>query len=188
MKKTRNLLRAGSLLVLGLFGGVPVGAELESEPVAANRWLAPNPFSDWLTSRVRDSVLGRLELDQRQLRAIHELSEAHGLSLLEEIEAAKTARWALLDAVRSADPDALAIRSAHQGVAETELQLWLHGADILQELRRILRHDQLLEAEALIDELVQAAELHFDNLEENLRTGEPLGRKWRRRAYRDYSR
>ena len=70
-------------------------------------------------------------------------------------------------------------------MAETELRLLIHTAALVQEVRQYLTPEQLAEVDLLIDEFRQGAELRFDDLEKVFANGELLGRKWRRRAFKD---
>ena len=152
---------------------------LNAAPINGRKLLEPNPATDWLAAKIRDSIIKRLELTDGQLGSIHGMIDVHRDELLAEVTAVKEARMTLMDQVRAEEFDAEAITEAHARVAETELQLTIHTGIVLQEVRQILTPDQRAEAALLVEELREGAELRFDDFEEKLSTGALLGKKWR---------
>ena len=183
MRRTRTCFILLATMMIG-FLAVPVAAA----PIHGKKILAPNPATDWLLAKVRDSILKRLDLTDEQLWSIHEVFDDHRDVLWDELEMAKGARLSLVDQMREVDLDTAAIRRAHAEVAETELQLLLHTAVVLQEINEYLTPEQLAEVDLLVEEFWEGAELRFADLEEVFANGELLGKKWRARASRSEAR
>lgn len=157
-------------------------AGLGAAPLDGKKLLEPNPVTDWVAARIRDGVIKRLDLSNSQLASIHQVIDRHRDDLLTDATAVKEARMFLLNQVRSEQLDVEAIRRAHAEASAAELELWIRAGGILQEVRQILTPEQRREAELLVEELWEGAELRFDDLETKFANGELLGKKWLARA------
>ena len=157
-------------------------SSVSAAPIHGKKILAPNPAIDWVIAKARDSILRRLELSNDQWLAIHQILDEHSESLWDEIVAAKEARRDLVDQIRAEDLDAEAIELSHTRVAETELQLLIHTAVVLQEVKQHLTPAQLAEIDLIVEEVFEGAKLRFEDLEKTFASGDLLGRKWRKRA------
>lgn len=180
---SREIRRLGRFcLVRVVLMLVLLPTSLEAAPLDGKKLLEPNPVTDWVAARVRDGVIKRLELSGSQLAAIHHVVDVHQDDLLADATAVKDARMLLMEQVRAESLDVEAVERVHAEVAGAELQLWIRTGTILQEMRQILTPEQLQEAETLVEELREGAELRFDDLETKFANGELLGKKWLARA------
>lgn len=155
---------------------------LEAAPLDGKKLLGPNPVTDWVAARIRDGVFKRLELSGSQLVAIQNVIDDHREDLWADAAAIKVARMQLVDQVRAEQLDVEALQRVHAQAAEAELQLWIRTGRVLHDLRQILTPAQREEADLLVEELREGAELRFDDLERKFARGELLGKKWSARA------
>lgn len=157
-------------------------ASLEAAPLDGKKLLEPNPVTDWVAAKIRDGIIKRLDLSGSQLASIQDVVDQHRVDLLADAIAVKEARMSLLSQVRAEELEVEAIQRAHADASAAELQLWLRAGGILQEVREILTPEQRQEAELIVEELLEGAELRFDDLESKFANGELLGKKWLARA------
>ena len=155
---------------------------LGAAPLDGRKLLEPNPVTDWVAAKIRDGIIKRLDLSGSQLASIQDVIDKHREDLLADAIAVKEARMTLMNEVRAEELEVEAIRRAHADASAAELELWLRAGGILQEMRPILTPEQRQEAELLVEELLESAELRFDDLESKFAAGELLGKKWLARA------
>ncbi len=162
------VLPAAALLTL--LPSLLAGGKLDGRRV-----LGPNPISDWFSQRIRDGVVRRLGLTEQQLEGIRTSVDSHRETLLNELSLLKDSRMALMDEVRAENYDEEPIRLAHQVVCKAELELLLHTGLTLQEVRTHLTPEQRQEANALVAELKEGAELRYADFEERFSSGGLFG-------------
>ena len=167
-------LRAlGFTLMMMLLAAVhPTPAQAEFKP---GRYIEPGPVSNWFGRHVRNGVIKRLKLSDRQLAQINESIDPHREQLMKEIEVVKDARMRLFDTVRAEPYDAGAVGLNFEELRAGELALLVHAGSIYQEVWGILTPEQRAEADQIVAEIMTATELRFADFRESFLAGELLG-------------
>ena len=167
----RRMFAIGALVAL-IPGGLAAG------PMDLGKLIAPNPITDLLAHRVRDSVIKRLQLTPAQLRRMHQLVDENRQKLLAEEEELRQSHRALLDIMAAGEVDENELRAAHAAAADRQLTLLLHGATLIEAFGELLTPAQLEKAEEILAEVLEGLELRSADFRGQLAAGELLGRKW----------
>ncbi len=150
----------------------PVPASAEFKP---GKYIEPGPISNWFGRHVRNGVIKRLDLSDKQLAEINAKIDPHREGLMQEIEVVKESRMRLFETIRAEPYDAGAVGLIFEEVRAGELTLLVHAGAIYQEVWGILSPKQKEKADRLVAEIVTATELRFTDFRESFLAGELLG-------------
>ncbi len=145
MNRIQRIVATALGLAIVLGGAFPTRllADRESE--------APPPSGSAVAERLAAEVVARLELSPSRRSVLTALLAEHHEELLDELIVLDEAHSALRRWTLTETPEVEGIRRASQLVASAELELTLHTAELIREIRTALTPQQRFEAPDLAD-------------------------------------